>query len=649
MSRTTLQSASDIPAALLGSGRGRILPPFRTLPAIVKSSPHLTGAVSITPLLIIAALIATVLIIILTTRPPTQSPRQNTRTTGESASADGPGGGGRVVDLPNDVTFTEHIAPIVFNHCARCHRPGEAAPFPLLTYSDIAKRTGQIADVTETRYMPPWKPEPGYVKFIGDRHLTDWQVALFRRFHEQGAVEGDPADLPPLPKFTTGWQLGQPDLVLTMADEYHLPAAGADVYRNFVLPTDLPARRYVRAVEFRPSNRKVVHHTNLRVDRSGASRYLDEKDPLPGFEGMWNEEAATMGHLVGWHPGRSPLLNPPDIAWPIEKGTDLLVLAHLLPTGKAETIKFTLGLHFSDTPPSRPSTVVRLSSKTIDIPPGGKGYPVEDHFKLPVPVRVFSIRPHAHYLATVIKGFAKLPDGSTRWLIRIDDWDFNWQEEYRPELPIFLPAGSVITMQYSYDNSRSNIRNPHNPPRRVKWGPNTYDEMGVLLIQVLLNSEEDLNLLEVHTGAHETRTMIAAWEKLIGDEPDNADHHINLGYVRQMQRRNQEAMELFRKALLLDPQHADAHTNLAIGLKSLDKIEEALVHFRKAVQIKPDNAKYRNNLASALLHAKQPNEAIEHYRKAVQINPDLADPHFTLAELLGAHGEYELGVTGGAL
>jgi hypothetical protein len=184
------------------------------------------------------------------------------------------------------LTFSKSIAPIVFDHCAPCHRPGEAAPFSLLTYSDVRKHGTQIAQVTHQRYMPPWMPEPGHGDFAGSPRLSDQQIELLARWVAQGMPEGDPADLPQAPHFTQGWQLGPPDLIVRMTQVYHLPANQGDVFRNFVLPVDLKETRYVRAFELRPGNKRVVHHANLIVDRSRLLRRHDGEDGQPGFGGM---------------------------------------------------------------------------------------------------------------------------------------------------------------------------------------------------------------------------------------------------------------------------------------------------------------------------------------------------------------------------
>ena len=539
------------------------------------------------------------------------------------------------------LTFTKDISPILFDRCVICHRPGQAAPFSLLSYQDVEKRAEQIADVTASRFMPPWKPEPGHGTFVGERHLTESQIERIRQWVAQGSVEGELSDLSEPPQFNEGWQLGEPDLVVTMTEPYTLPTEGKDVFRNFVIPTNEPTLRYVQAVEFRPSNPKVVHHANLRVDTTSMSRRLDGQDVEPGFSGMWGEEATTTGQLVGWHPGRIPILSPPEVSWPLEKDTDLLLLLHLLPTGKPESIQFSLGLHFSDQPPTKHSIVLRLFSNSIDIPAGQHDYSIEDSFRVPVDLHVFSVRPHAHYLGKEIKGFAELPDGTTKWLIWIKDWDFNWQEEYRPSPPIFLPRGSVIQMQISYDNSADNPRNPNHPPQRVEWGPNTEDEMGVLFTQVLVDNTDDLATLEKHSQDHQLALQIASIQRQLKEDPNNASHYVNLGALLQGQGKFDQAIDYFRQALQVQPDLAAAHTNLGIMLQMQENLEEAIGHFHEAVRIEPDDAKSQANLATALRQRGNVDQAIDHYRLAIRANSNLPDAHYSLAELLRSRNQFE--------
>ena len=204
---------------------------------------------------------------------------------------------GQVPAVPasGPVTFSEHVAPIVFSNCAPCHRPGEAAPFPLLGYRDARPLAKAIASATSSRSMPPWKAGPGDYHFRNERRLTDAQIRTIAQWVADGALEGDPATLPPLPRFTEGWQLGQPDLVVMMGEAFEVPAKGPDVYRSFVVPLGLDRDAWVRAVDFRPSARSVVHHSLFFLDNTGAARERDEDDAGPGFSGGMGGAAGLGG------------------------------------------------------------------------------------------------------------------------------------------------------------------------------------------------------------------------------------------------------------------------------------------------------------------------------------------------------------------
>src|SRR5712692_5709251 len=389
------------------------------------------------------------------------------------------------------VSFAKDVAPIVFAHCAACHRPGEAAPFSLLTYDDVRRRARQVAWMTKNRFMPPWKPEPGYGEFAGARRLSDRQVELIQQWVELGAPEGAASDLPPPPRRASGWQLGKPDLIVSMPEPYLLGSDGPDVFRTFVIPSELPKGRYVKGLEFHPGVPRAVHHANIKIDRTRSSRRLDDEDPGSGFDGGAGRDATFPdGHFLGWTPGQVPQMLD-DTAWRLDAGSDLVVELHMMPTGKPERVQISVGLFFTDEPPLRVPYMVRLGRQSIDIPAGKRDYTVADSYVLPVEVEVLSVQPHAHNLAREMKGFARLPDGTTRSLIYIREWDFRWQDVYRYSRPLVLPRGTAVMMHYTYDNSADNVRNPNRPPRRVTFGQTTASEMGDLWLQVATRTSSD--------------------------------------------------------------------------------------------------------------------------------------------------------------
>jgi mono/diheme cytochrome c family protein len=388
-------------------------------------------------------------------------------------------------------TFNKDIAPILYQNCATCHRPGEVAPFSLLTYADAAKRAGQLATVTEKRVMPPWKAEPGYGSFANERRLSDQQIALIREWASAGAPEGTARDKPAVPAFPNGWEGGQPDKVLTMSHKFEVAADGPDQYRCFVLPLDTAEDVYMSSMEFRPANRRVVHHALVYTDTSGTARKLAADSPDGSYTCFGGPRFPPAGLLGGWAPGASPPPDSPALSQLIRKGTDIVVQIHYHPSGKPEEDQSSLGLKFSG-PPTKGRTGIILSNRRIQIPAGDSHYVVKTGVILPRDVDVFGITPHAHYLAKDMQVNAILPDGSVRHLIRIKDWDFNWQGQYRYSEPLHLPKATRIELEYVYDNSENNPHNPSHPPVPVTWGEETRNEMAVLFLSVALPSPDDV-------------------------------------------------------------------------------------------------------------------------------------------------------------
>src|SRR5258708_4725204 len=313
--------------------------------------------------------------------------------------------------------------------------------------------------------MPPWKADPLDGPCVGQHPLRDAEIAAIKQWVDEGAGEGDPRSAPAAPRFSEGWQLGTPDLVVTLPEPYALQAGGTDVFRIFVLPIPVTKTRFVRGLEFRPGNPRVVHHANIRIDTTPASRILDDADPGPGYDGLIARSATYPdGHFLGWTPGQVAPLLPKDLAWRLEKNTDLVVELHMQPSGKPELVAPSVGLYFGGDAPTRTPAMLRLGRQNIDIPAGDADYTIADSYVLPVDVELLALQPHAHYRAREVRGDATLPDGSSRPLIRIADWDFRWQHVYRFVTPLPLPKGTTLSMRYRYDNSSTNARNPQRPP-----------------------------------------------------------------------------------------------------------------------------------------------------------------------------------------
>lgn len=540
------------------------------------------------------------------------------------------------------LTFTRDIAPILFERCATCHRPGGVAPFSVLTYEDVGPRAGQLVTATASRSMPPWKPEPGYGEFAGARRLTDGEIARIQRWAEEGVLEGDPSDLPPLPTWPDGWQLGEPDLVVTMPEPYALPADGADIYRNFSMPIPVTEPRYVRGIEFRPGSAGVVHHARIMIDRTGTSRRLEEQDQNPGYDGMLLDNAEFPdGHFLGWAAGKMPSLGPEDLSWSLEPGTDLVLQTHLLPAGRPEALQAMFGFYFSDAPPTRAPVVLVLDSRTIDIPAGEREHLVEATYTLPVDVDALRVSPHAHYLGKDMKAFATLPDGTTRPLIHIPDWEFDWQDVYEFATPVHLPKGTLLVMRYVFDNSAENVSNPFRPPRRVVFGPRSSDEMAQLMLQVLPNDPNDRAALRDDFAREAVQVEIAGYEKMIRDDPGDYESHNALGLRHYGLGRHEDAVRHFEESVRLNPEFGDGYYSFGTVLARLGRLEEAVTHLARAVEIEPDRVEAHNNLGGVLHSLGRFATAAAHYRWAVQLDPDDVGARRNLGVVLRSMGQLD--------
>lgn len=536
-------------------------------------------------------------------------------------------------------TFNRDIAPIVFQNCAPCHRPGQAAPFTLLSYADAKKHARQVADVTGRRFMPPWLADDTGLKFLGDRRLAEADIATIARWVEQGAVEGAAADLPARPQWPEGWQLGQPDLVLEVPEPFTLPAEGRDVYHNYVLPVPLPARRHVAAMEFHAGS-KAIHHAGLHLDATPESRLRDAKEPGPGFAGMELPASVVVpdGHFLSWQPGRDAYRSPAGLPWTLDPGTDLIVQLHMQTTGKPEPVPCTVGLYFTNRPPTNAMIKLLLTSYAIDIPAGQKEFVVEDSYVLPVEVEVLGVKPHLHYLGKDLSGVATLPDGTRRTLLHVPDWDFNWQQDFRLAAPLRLPRGTRLSMRFSYDNSAGNPHNPHRPPQRVRYGVQTTDEMAELWIQVLAATPADLDRLTQDFGAKAQRDSLTFYQWLLRENPRDAKAHTSYGRLLVLSGNMAEATQHLLTALEISPTDDLPHYYLGVVARRQNQLPVARQEFQTALRINPDNYRAHGNLAQIAQAEGNLAEAEEHLRVALKIFPGDQLSRETLDEILRARG-----------
>lgn len=395
------------------------------------------------------------------------------------------------VPADGQVTYNRDIAPILFAHCAECHRPGEVAPFSLLTYDDASKRAEFIAEITSAGIMPPWKAEIGHGGFLDERRLTEKEIALIKTWAESDMPRGNEADLPPQPEFPTGWRLGKPDVVLEAPTTVTVPADGGDLFHHWVLPIEIPEDKTLVGIEFRPGNPAVVHHAIIGLDTTGGSRRRDEETPEPGFRSSGSIEGSMSAFLGVWTPGMTPRFYPEDVGFRIPQRADVLLQLHLHPSGKEETDQSRIALYFADKPTEKMKTqsMFVTGSLVVAIPPGEDRHKIATSFTLPIDLTLNSVFPHLHLIGKEVKVTATYPSGETESLIWIKDWNFYWQDVYVYKEPKVLPKGTKIDIEAWYDNSADNPFNPSSPPKQVLFGNDSDDEMCFILFQSV--SEDD--------------------------------------------------------------------------------------------------------------------------------------------------------------
>jgi len=539
------------------------------------------------------------------------------------------------------VTFNKDIAPIVFKECVSCHRPGGVAPFSLLTYAEVAEQAEAVVEHTEDGHMPPWLPAPAPIPFVGERRLDPAEIALLATWVTTGTPEGESSDLPPAPVFTEGWELGRPDVILSVPKPYRHESGRQDVYRQLVIRAAsdpaLAAGGYVRALEFR-TNGAPVHHAVIRLDRTSASRRRDGEDGSAGFDGMgWNVHDPD-GQFIGWAPGRGPVVSAPGMQWRIEPGTDLVIEVHLTPTDTLVEVQPTIGIFLTETPPTHRPVTIKLESRLIDIPAGERHYVVTDSYVLPVPVEVHSVYPHAHYLAEEMRLTATRPDGVRLELIHIPTWNFHWQQDYRYVSPITLPAGTRLSMRYTYNNTSENSHNPSRPPVRVRTGPKSTDEMAEMTLQVLTASTADADRLAQDGAQRAMNATIALAESRIREDAGDAGFHAVLGDAYVETQRFTDGARHLETALRLGDRSAATSNSLGLAYGGLGRRAEAVVQFKKAAVAAPLDEVFQFNLGRMYADMSEPAQARVAYERSLAINPEFPDARVNLAVLLFSQG-----------
>ncbi len=571
------------------------------------------------------------------------------------------------------VTWRRHIAPVVYKNCTSCHHDGGSGPFALMTYEDARRWGGLMKTVTESRYMPPWLPEPGYGAFAGNRRLTEEDIALVKAWVEAGMPEGDGSP-PTAPVYGSDWELGVPDMVLEMASPMEVPAGGGDLFENFVLPVPLKETKWVRAMEIKPGSPRVVHHANLILDQTGSLRRAHPGDWQNGVPGMdilvdSGESFDPDSHFLFWKPDSTALVEPEGMPWRLDPGNDLVLNMHLKPTGKVESVRARIGLYFTQEAATEHPMLLQLEhDAALDIPAGQAAFVVEDALKLPVAVDVLGIYPHAHYLGKRMEAWAVLPNGERRWLVLIKDWDIDRQSVYRFAKPVSLPSGSVVHMRYTYDNSAQNVRNPSSPPVRVHAGNRSVDEMGHLWLQVLprpdknpagvdprmklervwmenrlrRNEKDDIalyNLASLTMMEGDGAEAVQLYRRVLERRPDDVRAITSLGAAMEASGDWQQAQAQYRAAMAKDRSYADAVFDLAALDLRHGSVAEAEQLFRGLIIAHPEDAGARAGLGSALLASDRPAEAKTEFESALARAPESFEALYGLARIAVGNGD----------
>lgn len=379
------------------------------------------------------------------------------------------------------VNFAEHVAPILNEHCLECHRPGQVAPFSMEKYDDVKNWSKMIALVTKQGTMPPWKAAPGIGEFQHENRLSDVKKEVLARWAEAGAPAGDLSSLPPPPKFPEGWALGTPDRILKTGEAFKLGPDGPDEYWNFVIKADNKEPVYVQAMDVRPGNRKVVHHVIAFLDKSGQARKKAEADPRGAYLTYGGLGFVPSGSLGGWAPGLRPTLTAPDTGILLEPGVDIVLQVHYHKSGVEETDQTEIALYYNKEKVKNEIQIAWIANPFIRIPAGDPAKKFTQTLPIPVDVTLYWLMPHMHTLGQEMKATWVKPDGTEQPLIFIPKWDWNWQLAYYLKEPLRLPGGSKLRVEAVYDNSANNPFNPNNPPKEVRWGEETSDEMMLLV------------------------------------------------------------------------------------------------------------------------------------------------------------------------
>jgi hypothetical protein len=383
-------------------------------------------------------------------------------------------------------TFSKDVAPILQKNCQGCHRPGEPAPMSLLTYQEARPWAKAIREAVILKRMPPWYADPHFGKFANDRSLSQSDIDTLVAWADGGAVEGDPGKAPQPARFVDGWNIGTPDLVLEMVDEYQVPATGTIKYEYFSIPTKFTEDKWVQMAEVRPGNRALVHHVIAFVKppkKPGEA-------PEPKQEGRRNRDESDREFLVGYAPGSMPEIMEPGRAKLIKAGSEIVFQLHYTTNGTAGVDRSKVGLIFAKEPPRERVITLSASNNKFVIPAGAANHEVESRFELRSDATLTMLFPHMHLRGKDFECRIALPGGEKQTLLKVPNYSFSWQLSYDLAQPMQLPKGTVIECMAHFDNSANNKYNP-DATKEVRWGDQSWEEMMIGFFNVAFDANAD--------------------------------------------------------------------------------------------------------------------------------------------------------------
>jgi len=400
-----------------------------------------------------------------------------------------PGGG--IAGPIARVTWSNQIVRILQNRCQTCHHDGGIAPFPLMTYADARDHRVQMQIVTASRQMPPWRVDSSCTAFADDPSLTPDEIRAFSLWTAAGSPEGDAANLPPPRTFSSDWALGDPDLVLATPEPFKPDFSKGDVYRCFVLPTGFAEDRFFSAIEFKPSQPAMVHHVIAYLDPSNTAPGLDQADPGPGYSCFGGPGTVDVSAISAWVPGNRVQLLPDGVGIYVPKGANIVIQVHFSARSGVDNFGvIQLGLHAAKTPVKKRWLWLPLLNDNFVLPAGQADCAVDLSFTVATPFHLLGMTPHMHLLGRTMKADLIMPDGARACGVKVPDWDLRWQDTYRYPGSIPMPVGASVAVSATYDNSDANPNNPNMPPKDVRWGEFTTDEMCLLYLHVTLDDED---------------------------------------------------------------------------------------------------------------------------------------------------------------